>query len=52
VSLLSKAKDSAISPSGFTKLAVEPLVNLFTAEEMPGAKVQQDQFDTSNFTFK
>jgi len=52
ISLLSKAKDSVISPTGFTKLAVEPLVNVFTAEQMPGAKVQQDQFDTSTFTFK
>ena len=52
ISLLSKAKDSVISPTGFTKLAVEPLVNVFTAEQMPGANVQQDQFDTSTFTFK
>jgi hypothetical protein len=52
VSLLSKAKNAAISPSGFTKLAVEPLVNIFSQEQMPGAQVQKDQFDTSGFTFK
>ncbi len=52
VSMLSRATSAAISPSGFTKLVVEPLVNIFSVDQIQSKNVGQDQFDTSGFTFK
>ena len=52
VSMLSRAKDSVISPSGFTKLVVEPLANIFSEDRLEKEQIPTDQFDVRGFTFK
>lgn len=53
VSYLSKGTDIALSPSGFTKLVVEPLYNILgpkTEQQKTQPRKVTDQFDTSNFS--
>jgi hypothetical protein len=48
ISLLSKAKQQALSPTVFTKLVVEPLNNIFSRPaEYEGGIPTPDQFDLS-----
>jgi hypothetical protein len=53
ISYLSTARDKLTSPTAFTKLVVEPLVNIISAEEKPESFLSpRDQYDVSNFPIK
>lgn len=53
ISYLSTARDKLTSPTAFTKLVVEPLKNIITAEEKPDSFfAPRDQYDVSNFPTK
>jgi hypothetical protein len=56
IKYLSTAKEKLTSPTAFTKLVVEPLTNIITAEEKEkypfGAPSNKDQFDVSNIPLK
>jgi hypothetical protein len=53
ISYLSTARDKLTSPTAFTKLVVEPLKNIITAEEKPESFfAPRDQYDVSNIPVK
>ena len=53
IKYLSTARDKLTSPTAFTKLVVEPLSNIITAEEKPiQLRDVQNEFDVSNFPIK
>jgi len=56
IKYLSTAREKLTSPTAFTKLVVEPLTNIITAEEKQqypfGAPSDKDEFDVSNVPLK
>jgi hypothetical protein len=56
IKYLSTAREKLSSPTAFTKLVVEPLTNIITAEEKEqypfGAPSDKDEFDVSNVPLK
>ena len=56
IKYLSTAREKLTSPTAFTKLVVEPLTNIITAEEKQqypfGAPSTKDEFDVSNVPLK
>ena len=56
IKYLSTAREKLTSPSAFTKLVVEPLTNIITAEEKEqypfGKPSSKDEFDVSNVPLK
>ena len=56
IKYLSTAREKLTSPTAFTKLVVEPLTNIITAEEKQqypfGAPSAKDEFDVSNVPLK
>lgn len=56
IKYLSTAREKLTSPTAFTKLVVEPLTNIITAEEKEqypfGAPFAKDEFDVSNVPLK
>ena len=56
IKYLSTARDKLTSPTAFTKLVIEPLTNIITAEEKEqypfGKPSSKDEFDVSNVPLK
>jgi hypothetical protein len=53
IKYLSTARDKLTSPTAFTKLVVEPLSNIISAEEKPiQLRDVENEFDVSNFPIR